>query len=62
MATQLPHTLNDRPPAGLVPKYLWKEQRLKDIKAAIKRYLDGNFPFPPEWVEEYNELLKEIKK
>jgi hypothetical protein len=45
-----------KPPIGLMPKQLWVENRLREIAAAIQRYLDEKFEIPVEWVEEYNEL------
>jgi hypothetical protein len=42
----------DRPPLGLMPEYIHKEQRLKDIKDAIGRYLEANMAIPISWVAE----------
>lgn len=49
-----------KPPLGLEPKEIWKLQRLQDIVAAINRYFDGSKEIPVKWVEEYNELAKEL--
>lgn len=46
-----------KPPIGLIPKWLWKEQRAKDISAAILRYLEAGIPITSEWMEEWNELI-----
>jgi hypothetical protein len=50
-----------RPPIGLKPQSVWKEERRCEVKAAIRRYLDDNCQVPPEWIAEYNELIKEAK-
>jgi hypothetical protein len=47
-------------PIGLVPEHIWKIQRFEDVKAAIQRYKDANFPVPDEWVDEYSRLKKEL--
>lgn len=51
-----------KPPLGIVPKFIWKEQRLMKLREAIDRYLDANQRVPIEWIEEYNELLEDILK
>lgn len=45
-----------RPPPGIVPKWLWQEQRKTELLAAIVRYADGNLKIPPEWTAEFKEL------
>lgn len=51
-----------KPPLGIVPKFIWKEQRLMNLREAIDRYLDANLKVPVTWIEEYNELLEDIRK
>lgn len=46
-----------KPPLGLTPRNIWLSERLFDIKEAIKRYLDEDYPIPNKWIEEYNELV-----
>lgn len=48
----------NRPPLGIVPKYIWQDKRRSEIIQAICRYLNVNLPVPVEWIEEYNELTK----
>ena len=31
-----------KPPLGIIPKKIWKEQRLGDLRDAIDRYLEAN--------------------
>ena len=53
---------NEKPPIGLVPKYIWLAQRKEEIKAAIFRYIEAGEPLKEEWIEEYNEIIElEIK-
>jgi hypothetical protein len=57
--------LMERPvnsPLGVIPKKIWKEQRLGDLRDAIDRYLEANQRIPIEWIEEYNELLVDVIK
>ena len=49
------------PPLGLRPRFIWIELRIAEIKRAIDRYKSDNYEIPIEWVNEYNELIKEIK-
>jgi len=49
-----------KPPLGLMPEKIWKEKRLQSIKAAIDRFLAAFQPVPPEWIDEYNRLNKEV--
>lgn len=50
------------PPLGIIPKSIWKEQRLRELRDVIDRYLEANQRVPIEWIEEYNELLEDIRK
>ncbi|MBK7883585.1 MAG: hypothetical protein IPJ81_07100 [Chitinophagaceae bacterium] len=50
-----------KPPIGILPEYFWKDQRFKDLCEAIKRYWDGGYKIPVEWIEEYNRLIIELK-
>ena len=51
-----------KPPLGIIPKNIWKQQRMEDIREAVDRYLDANLRVPIEWIEEYNELLEDVIK
>jgi len=51
-----------KPPLGIIPKKIWKEQRLGDLRDAVERYLEANQRVPIEWIKEYNELLEDIRK
>ncbi len=49
-------------PLGIIPKNVWKKQRLGELRGAVERYLEANQRIPIEWIEEYNELLEDIRK
>jgi len=50
-----------KPPKGIIPEYLWKEQRLQDIDAAIKRYQEAGCAISTAWIFERNNLLYDLK-
>lgn len=45
-----------KPPLGVIPRKLWKEkvysERRKELKDAMKRYVDAGLSYPKEWEEE----------
>lgn len=51
-----------QPPIGIKPKYIHDEQRFYELKLAIRRFLDASVEIPLEWINEYNDLIDEIKK
>lgn len=46
-----------KPPIGLQPEHLWREQRMYELIACINRYHESGFPVKPEWLEELRGLL-----
>ncbi|MEC1709848.1 hypothetical protein P9E09_20040 [Bacillus mojavensis] len=52
----------EEPPLGVIPKWLHDEHRIKDLKAAINRYLGNNHEVSAEWIDEYNLLVKSIRE
>lgn len=48
-----------KPPLGLIPKFIHKERRFIEVCGAISRYYEAGLVIPIEWVEEYNELVKQ---
>lgn len=48
----------EKPPIGLMPKFIHREKRLMDVCGAISRYYNAGLEIPIEWVQEYNELVK----
>lgn len=51
-----------KPPIGVMPRFIWEENRLIALKGAIDRFTEVNQPIPIEWIEEYNELVGEGRK
>ncbi|MGE9751377.1 hypothetical protein ACQP3R_00265 [Bacillus inaquosorum] len=49
-----------KPPLGVIPKWLHDERRAEELKAAIDRRLSANWHIPPEWIEEYNLLIRQL--
>lgn len=51
----------EKPPIGLIPKRFAIEDRYKEVCGAISRYYEAGLQIPVEWIEEYNELVIQIK-
>jgi len=51
-----------KPPLGLVPRFIYNENRLSDIKQAVNRMFDADSCVDVVWIEEYNELCATLKK
>lgn len=55
-----------KPPLGLVPKRFSSKQskveRFNEISEAISRYTEAKLEINIEWIEEYNQLIKQINK
>lgn len=51
-----------RPPLGVMPRYIWEERRLEELRDAIYRYISDVIHVPPAWIEEYNELIEKRKQ
>ena len=45
--------MEEKPPLGLIPYDIWREQRMQDIRQAMGRYAGANMDIPKEWVDEY---------
>jgi len=60
-----PAALNEdtvvKPPLGVVPEFIWKEQRFNDLDAAIKRYSEAKKPVPISWISEHCSIQQWIK-
>ena len=51
-----------QPPIGLIPRWMWLEQRLDSINSAIDRYKEANYVVDPEWVLEKGKIESELKE
>jgi hypothetical protein len=54
-----------KPPLGILPKDVFfrdiKIERFEQIKRTISNYMISNMVVKIEWIEEYNELLGELR-
>ena len=50
---------NKKPPLGLTPKFVRKQERMNEIRDALARYYESQMKIPLEWIREYNELIDE---
>lgn len=60
METKLKRTL--MPPIGVTPKFILEEQRFNELKEAIGRFLEANWPIPSEILWEYNHMAGKLPK
>ncbi|MDO4802745.1 MAG: hypothetical protein Q4A15_11325 [Prevotellaceae bacterium] len=51
--------LNEKPPLGLMPHYIWVDKRIAEILAAFERYSNAGKAVPVEWIEELRKLIDE---
>jgi hypothetical protein len=49
-------------PIGIMPKYIWDDKRFHELCLAITRYYSEGLEIPIEWIEEYNEYIRNKKK
>lgn len=49
------------PPLGARPRFVVEEERLNELKGAIMRFVEANYPIPLEQILEYNELSGKLK-
>lgn len=49
-----------KPPIGIMPLLLWKEERFHKLKSVLQEHIDRNHPVKPEWIAEYNQLLEDL--
>jgi hypothetical protein len=53
---------DQKPPLGLMPRWLADEKRLADVDAALQRYKDANLELPGEWLWERQDLLENLRR
>lgn len=49
-----------KPPLGIMPRDIFERKRYNELRECILRYIGAEQPILPEWVEEYNELIKRV--
>lgn len=54
------HTVEEKPEIGFYPRFLWLEDRLRDIDHAMNRRIAACQHIPVEWINQRNEVLKMI--
>ena len=54
--------MNELYPLGLAPKLVWQNNRITQIIEAMNRYITAGREIPIRWVEEYNELVADVRK
>ena len=54
--------MNKLYPLGLAPKWVWQNNRITQIIEAMNRYITAGREIPIRWVEEYNELVADVRK
>lgn len=47
-----------KPTKGVIPKFLWDETRLDQLRKVISTKISNNERLGVEWIEEYNDLIK----
>jgi hypothetical protein len=62
VGTVVPLTKPILAPVGIAPKSIWIAHRIEELKTAIKRYLDANYPVPHEWYEEIEEHIRGLQQ
>jgi len=50
-----------QPPLGVRPRFILDEERINELKEAIGRFLDSNWPIPDEITVEYNYLTERLE-
>lgn len=50
----------EKPPLGIKPKWLWKEERLLELVRCISRHAQASAPVKQEWIDEMDELIREV--
>ena len=51
-----------KPPIGIMPRYIWIEKRIEDIKTAMKRFSEAEEDIFEEWYVELGQLISELNK
>ena len=52
----------EKPPIGIIPEWLWEEQRLSEIHNAVTRYREAGKEIPQQWEDEINYRVASIKR
>jgi len=55
-----PTSCPEKPPIGLKPYHIVRDERVSNLVSAIKRYLDAGHKCPQEWFDELYALTKQL--
>jgi hypothetical protein len=58
---KLDHAPKCQSPLGIIPEWLWKEQRYHELNKAIERYMEAKLSVPYEWLIEHFSLKNEMQ-
>lgn len=53
-----PQTPANKPPLGIKPRRIHDEERVRELRACIARYMQAGYHLDPDWVSEYNEIIE----
>ena len=56
MSTKPP--IATKPPIGIMPEFVYRENRIDDLRNAIRRYRRAGIMPPPQWADELFRLRK----
>lgn len=48
--------MDDRPPIGIMPRWLHRQKRMVVIADAISRYAEAGADIPEDWMDELRDL------
>jgi hypothetical protein len=57
-----PERENTKPPLGIKPRYIWLHERRRELFDAMERYYINDMIIPLVWVNEHNNILRELGK
>jgi hypothetical protein len=52
--------VSEKPPIGLIPRFIFEEERLEEIEDAMDRYRAAGKKIPEEWIRERTEIRNSL--
>lgn len=52
----------EKPPIGIMPKYIWVEKRVDELKKSILRYKAAELEIEPAWIRELMDHIVYLEK
>ena len=56
----VPIKYDDKPPIGIMPRYIHNSNRMVEILDAMERYSKASKHIPGEWIDELRDLINSI--